>query len=35
MKYLIVGKIVTTHGIKGEVKVKVETDDDSRFDVNR
>ena len=34
MKYLIVGKIVTTHGIKGEVKVKVETDDDSRFDVN-
>ena len=34
MKYLIVGRIVTTHGIKGEVKVKVETDDDSRFDVN-
>ena len=33
MKYLNVGKIVTTHGIKGEVKVKVETDDDSRFDV--
>ena len=32
MKYLNVGKIVTTHGIKGEVKVKVETDDDSRFD---
>ena len=32
MKYLLVGKIVTTHGIKGEVKVKVETDDDSRFD---
>lgn len=32
MKYLNVGKIVTTHGIRGEVKVKVETDDDSRFD---
>lgn len=32
MKYLNVGKIVTTHGIKGEVKVKVETDDNSRFD---
>ena len=31
MKYLLVGKIITTHGIKGEVKVKVETDDDSRF----
>ncbi|MBO4667358.1 MAG: 16S rRNA processing protein RimM [Bacilli bacterium] len=31
MKYLNVGKIVTTHGIKGEVKVKVETDDNSRF----
>lgn len=34
MKYLNVGKIVTTHGIKGEVKVKVETDDDSRFGKN-
>ena len=32
MKYLIVGKIVTTHGIKGEVKIKVETDDLSRFE---
>lgn len=32
MKYLLVGKIVTTHGIKGEVKIKVETNDDSRFD---
>lgn len=32
MKYLEVGKIVTTHGIKGEVKVKVITDDISRFD---
>lgn len=32
MKYLEVGKIVTTHGIKGEVKVKVVTDDISRFD---
>ena len=32
MKYLNVGKIVTTHGIKGEVKIKVETDDFSRFD---
>lgn len=32
MKYLNVGKIVTTHGIKGEVKIKVETDDLSRFD---
>lgn len=32
MKYLLVGKIVTTHGIKGEVKVKVDTDDESRFD---
>ena len=34
MKYLNVGRIVTTHGIKGEVKVKVETDDDSRFSKN-
>lgn len=32
MKYLVVGKIVTTHGIKGEVKIKVETDDLSRFE---
>ncbi len=34
MKYLNVGKIVTTHGIKGEVKIKIETDDLSRFDKN-
>lgn len=33
MKYLEVGVIVTTHGIKGEVKVKIITDDISRFDV--
>ena len=32
MKYLVVGKIVTTHGIKGEVKIKVETDDLGRFE---
>ena len=32
MKYLVVGKIITTHGIKGEVKIKVETDDLSRFE---
>lgn len=32
MKYLEVGKIVTTHGIKGEVKVQVITDNLSRFD---
>lgn len=32
MKYLEVGKIVTTHGIKGEVKVQVITDNISRFE---
>lgn len=32
MKYLVVGKIVTTHGIKGEVKIKVETNDLGRFE---
>lgn len=32
MKYLEVGKIVTTHGIKGEVKVLVITDNLKRFD---
>ncbi len=31
MKYLEVGKIVTTHGIKGEVKVQVITDNIERF----
>lgn len=31
MKYLEVGKIVTTHGIKGEVKVQVITDNLTRF----
>ena len=33
MRYLSVGKIVTTHGIKGEVKIKPETNDFSRFSV--
>lgn len=33
MKYLEVGKIVTTHGIKGEVKVSITTDTLSRFSV--
>lgn len=32
MKYLLVGEIVSTHGIKGEVKVNIVTDDLSRFD---
>lgn len=32
MKYLEVGKIVTTHGIKGEVKVQIITDNINRFD---
>lgn len=32
MKYLEVGKIVTTHGIKGEVKVQIITDNISRFE---
>ena len=32
MKYLEVGKIVTTHGIRGEVKIKVITDNLSRFE---
>lgn len=31
MKHLEVGKIVTTHGIKGEVKVQVITDNLTRF----
>lgn len=33
MKYLLVGDIVSTHGIRGEVKVNIVTDDLSRFDV--
>lgn len=33
MKYLLVGDIVSTHGIKGEVKVNIVTDDLSRFNV--
>lgn len=33
MKYLEVGKIVTTHGIKGELKVSITTDTLSRFNV--
>ncbi len=33
MKYLEVGKIVTTHGIKGEVKISITTDTLSRFNV--
>ena len=33
MKYLEVGKIVTTHGIKGELKISVTTDTLSRFNV--
>lgn len=32
MKFLEVGQIVSTHGIKGELKVKIITDDLSRFD---
>lgn len=32
MKYLEVGKIVTTHGIRGEVKIQVITDNLSRFE---
>ena len=31
MKYLEVGKIVTTHGIKGELKVSITTDTLTRF----
>lgn len=33
MKCLEVGKIVTTHGIKGEVKVSITTDNLNRFNV--
>lgn len=33
MRYLEVGTILTTHGIKGEVKVNIITDDITRFDV--
>ena len=32
MRYLEVGQIVKTHGIKGELKVKILTDNLSRFD---
>ena len=32
MRLLECGKILTTHGIRGEVKIKIETDDLSRFD---
>ena len=32
MKYLEVGKIVTTHGIRGEVKIQVITDNLRRFE---
>ena len=31
MKYLEVGQIVSTHGIKGELKVKIITDNLDRF----
>lgn len=31
MRLLECAKILTTHGIKGEVKIKIETDDISRF----
>lgn len=34
MRYLEVGKIVTTHGIKGEVKIKISSNNVHRFDVN-
>ena len=33
MRYLEVGEIVRTHGIKGELKVKISTDDLTRFNV--
>ena len=33
MRYLEVGTILTTHGIKGEVKVNIITDDITRFNV--
>ena len=32
MRLLEVGEIIRTHGIKGELKVKISTDDLSRFD---
>lgn len=32
MEYIIIGKIINTHGIKGEVKVFPLTDDIKRFD---
>ena len=32
MKYVLIGKIVNTHGLKGEVKVIPLTDDPRRFD---
>ena len=32
MNYTIVGKIINTHGIKGEVKIYPLTDNNNRFD---
>ena len=32
MRLLECAKILTTHGIRGEVKIKIETDDITRFD---
>ena len=35
MRLLECAKILTTHGIRGEVKIKIETDDITRFDNHR